>query len=103
MEKEWNNISIKGKGDFVLKEKLRILKDKLRVWNREVFGMYDLEVDEGVRDSNMADGRLEWDCDLAFLETLKNRKEASRRIWRNFRIKKMLIQKSRLKWIKEGG
>lgn len=48
--KKWNNFKVDGRGDYVFKEKLRLLKENLRVWNREVFGVYDLEVEEGVRD-----------------------------------------------------
>ncbi|XP_058726407.1 uncharacterized protein LOC131597748 [Vicia villosa] len=63
------NLKVYGRGEFVLKEKLRLLKEKLKVWNKEVFG----------------------------------RKEATTRIWRNLRIKEnMLLQKARLRWVKEG-
>lgn len=47
MEKEWNNLKVEGRGDFILKEKLKFLKEKLRRWNKEVFDKIDLEVEEG--------------------------------------------------------
>ncbi|XP_058763926.1 uncharacterized protein LOC131637346 [Vicia villosa] len=56
--KEWKSLKVEGRGDFVLKVKLRLLKDKLRRWNQKVFGKTDLEVEEGVRDLNLADERL---------------------------------------------
>lgn len=34
MEEEWKNLNVESRGDFFLKEKLRLLKDKLRRWNR---------------------------------------------------------------------
>lgn len=78
---------VHGRGDFVLKEKLRLLKDKLKVWNREIFGKFDLEVEEGVRDFNMANRRLEVDSKKILLENLHKRREVSSRIWRNLKIK----------------
>ncbi|XP_058726433.1 uncharacterized protein LOC131597778 [Vicia villosa] len=38
VEKEWRGMLIQGRGDFVLKEKIRLLKFKLRWWNSNVFG-----------------------------------------------------------------
>ncbi|XP_058753369.1 uncharacterized protein LOC131626563 [Vicia villosa] len=102
--KEWLKFKVKGRGDFVLKEKLRLLKDKLREWNRDVFSKYDLEMEEGVRDLNWADGRLEVEMDADLIgDIVEKRREASSRIWRNLKIKEnMILQKSRLRWIKEG-
>ncbi|XP_058739159.1 uncharacterized protein LOC131611049 [Vicia villosa] len=80
VEKEWRNMKVNDRGDFVLKENLRLLKDKLRVWNKEVFGRFDLEEEEGVRDLNMADCCLEEDSDDFLVDNLEKRKEASSRI-----------------------
>ncbi|XP_058741336.1 uncharacterized protein LOC131613705 [Vicia villosa] len=103
VKKEWLNLKLNGRGDFVLKEKLRLLKEKLRVWNREVFGRYYLEVEEGVSDLNVVDGRLEVDSEDLLVENLEKRKEATSRIWRNLIIKEnMLLQKARLRWMTEG-
>lgn len=92
---------LEGIGDFVLKEKLRLLKDKLRRWNKEVFGKIDLETEEGVRDMNIAYERLVSDSNSSFTNNLVLRKEATSKFWRNLRIKEnMLLQKSRLRWLK---
>ncbi|XP_058761161.1 uncharacterized protein LOC131634509 [Vicia villosa] len=48
VEEEWKAIKVSGRGDFVFKEKFRIVKDRLKWWNKVVFGKYDLEVEEGV-------------------------------------------------------
>ncbi|XP_058757182.1 uncharacterized protein LOC131630421 [Vicia villosa] len=48
MKKEWNLLSVKGGGDFVMYEKLKRLKVKFKVWNKEVFGWIDLRIDEKV-------------------------------------------------------
>lgn len=102
VEEEWKNMKIEGREDFFLKEKLRLFKEKLRRWNMKVFGRIDLELEEGVRDLNLADVFLEREDGDLFSETLDRRKEASNRIWRNMRIKEnMLLKKYRVKWMKE--
>ncbi|XP_058783451.1 uncharacterized protein LOC131658138 [Vicia villosa] len=103
VEKEWKSMKVGGRGDFILKEKLRLLKDKLRRWNKEVFGKIELDMEDGVRDLNIADERLASFNDAFFDDNLALRKESSATFWRNLRLKEnMLLQKSRVKWIKEG-
>ncbi|CAI8597259.1 unnamed protein product [Vicia faba] len=46
VENVWNYMVIRGKAGFILKEKLCILKSKLKLWNKEVFGVLDLNVDK---------------------------------------------------------
>ncbi|XP_058775462.1 uncharacterized protein LOC131649721 [Vicia villosa] len=46
VEKEWAVLEVSGRGDFVLKEKLRLLKATLRRWNLNVFGKHDLEIEK---------------------------------------------------------
>ncbi|XP_058749036.1 uncharacterized protein LOC131621996 [Vicia villosa] len=102
VEKEWKSFVVEGRGDYVLKEKLRLLKFKLKWWNMEVFGRHDLEVDEGVRNINMEDDRVEEADGNLLLGVVEKRREATSRFWRNLRIKEnMLLQKSRLRWPKE--
>lgn len=48
----WLSLEVEGRGSFVLKEKLRMLKEKIKVWNREVFGYKDLRIENIVRDLN---------------------------------------------------
>ncbi|XP_058774930.1 uncharacterized protein LOC131649190 [Vicia villosa] len=104
VEKEWKSLVVQGRGDFILKEKHRLLKDKLKRWNKEVFGNIDLEVEEGVLDINIIDGRLDFTSSSSYFDDdLVFRKEASCRFWRNLRIKEnMLLQRYRLCWFKEG-
>ncbi|XP_058751483.1 uncharacterized protein LOC131624543 [Vicia villosa] len=53
-------LKVKGRWDFVLKEKLKLLKDKLKRWNRDVFGKTNLDIEEDVNDINLADERMKW-------------------------------------------
>ncbi|XP_058767944.1 uncharacterized protein LOC131641660 [Vicia villosa] len=103
VKKEWEGLKVEGRGDFVLKEKLRLLKGKLIWWNKKVFGKIDLEVEEGVRDINYGDVLLGEAEEYIQLEILKNRKEATGRFQTKLRIKEnMFLQKSRLKRLNEG-
>ncbi|XP_058774615.1 uncharacterized protein LOC131648899 [Vicia villosa] len=98
VEEEWKNLKVYGRGDFVLKEKFRLLKDRLRWWAKNIFGKIDLEIEDGVRVLNDSDDREEWEEDV-HLDKIK----ASKNIWFNLKLKEnMLIQKSRLKWLNDG-
>lgn len=48
-------LDVYGRGDFVLKEKLRLLKVRLKWWNINIFGKIDLGMEEGVREMNEFD------------------------------------------------
>lgn len=80
------NLKVEERGYFVFKYKLRLLKEKLRWWNKEEFGKIDLEVEKGVRDLNLADERLRFDPNYMHIENLDKRKEATSRFLRNLRI-----------------
>ncbi|XP_058776799.1 uncharacterized protein LOC131651145 [Vicia villosa] len=103
VEGEWMSLKIEGRGDFVLKEKLRLLKDKLKWWIKEVFGRIELEMEDGVREMNFADEKLMEDDYANFDENMCLRREACGKFWKNLRLKKsMLLQKSIVNWLKEG-
>ncbi|XP_058783264.1 uncharacterized protein LOC131657935 [Vicia villosa] len=76
VEEEWKSMKIEGRGDFVLKEKLRLLKDKLKWWNKEVFGRIELEMEDGVQEMNLADEMLMEDDIDKFEENMCLRREA---------------------------
>lgn len=48
----WNASNVQGKRVLRFKEKLRRLKDNLKRWNREVFGILDLNVEEAIKELN---------------------------------------------------
>lgn len=51
MEKERSEIKVEGMSDYIIKEKLNILKYILIRWNKDVFGWYDLKVENGWKTS----------------------------------------------------
>ncbi|XP_058747173.1 uncharacterized protein LOC131620182 [Vicia villosa] len=95
---EWEEIIVVGRGDFVLKEKFRLIKERLRWWEKNVFGKIDLEIEENVKVLNEWDDRDYWEEEVHL-----NKVKASKNIWFNLKLKEnMLIQKSRLRWLNDG-
>ncbi|XP_058765931.1 uncharacterized protein LOC131639452 [Vicia villosa] len=103
VEKEWRKMKIEGRGDYVLKEKIRLLKASPRRWNEDVFGRFDLLIEDGVKRINVPDDLLK-SCKEDEVDGLvKVRSEVSRKMWLNMRVKEnMLLQKSRARWDREG-
>ncbi|XP_058756407.1 uncharacterized protein LOC131629638 [Vicia villosa] len=42
----WDSFHVRGKKFFVIREKFRLLKEKLFWWNKNVFGWVDLQIEE---------------------------------------------------------
>lgn len=80
MEKEWNEIQVKGRRDFIFKEKLRILKERLKWWNKVVFGKIDLDMEDNERAIKFGDERLEDDIVGNHTDILLNRKEVTSKL-----------------------
>lgn len=47
----WDSNVVEGKWAFVLKEKLKLVKEKLRLWKSIVFYALDLQVDDAIKKS----------------------------------------------------
>ncbi|XP_058741821.1 uncharacterized protein LOC131614218 [Vicia villosa] len=56
---EWKSFRVHGRGYYVLKQKIFLLKSSLKRWNKEVFGRLDLEIQGGVGTINNGDALLE--------------------------------------------
>ncbi|CAJ2667257.1 unnamed protein product [Trifolium pratense] len=100
VESTWKSYDIRGKKAFVLKEKLKLLRESLKKWNKEVFGYLDLNIEKTVSDINEFEGLLSstnGDVDYLMLEGL------NKEFWMQLHFKDSLLkQKSRSKWVKEG-
>ncbi|XP_058746325.1 uncharacterized protein LOC131619219 [Vicia villosa] len=104
VESSWKDIKVYGRSDYVLKEKLRLLKIRLHDWNVAVYGKNDLEIKEGVKAINVDDEFVEW-CvdDHRVEEVVRRRSSATCKLWNDMRIKdNLLFQNSRLKWDLDG-
>lgn len=52
VENIWKIVNVEGKTAFMLKDKLKVLRENLRRWNKEIFGHLNLKVDEAIKDLN---------------------------------------------------
>lgn len=52
-------MEVSGNAIYSLKEKLKFLKGRLRVWNKEVFNFLDLGVNEAIKELNVLDFEVE--------------------------------------------
>lgn len=81
-EAEWNSLVVHGRGDFVLKEKMRLFQDRLKWLNYNVFVKIDLEIEEWVREMNSID-----DLVLSDEDHKVEMKKACNKFWLNLKIK----------------
>lgn len=96
----WSNVSIQGKKVYRLKEKLRRLKDKLKVWNREVFGLLNLNVEEAIAELNSLDVLVVEAVDSVSKSVSDRREEETYRVWQTLDINESLLRdKSRMRSI----
>lgn len=93
--------SVEGRGAYVLKEKLKCLKLKLKQWNRDVYGDLLTRRKEIVDKLNVLEKKAE-ESTLEE-EEIKQRKECGIEFWQCARrIESLAHQKSRINWVKEG-
>lgn len=97
----WEGISIQGWGAYVLKEKLKLLKSKLKQWNLESFENPQALQQRIVKDLNYLDKKEE---NLGLTEeVIQKRVELQNEFWKvAIRNESVLSQQSRVKWLKEG-
>ncbi|GAU50433.1 hypothetical protein TSUD_134890, partial [Trifolium subterraneum] len=100
VESAWKSYDVRGKKAFVLKEKLKLLRESLKKWNKEVFGYLDLNIEKIVTDINKFEGLLsstDGDADYLMLDGL------NKEFWKQLHFKDSLLKrKSRSKWVKDG-
>lgn len=95
----WPSFQIKGRCDFVVTEKLKLLKEKLRWWNGEVFGFKNLQLENIVEELNDVE-RL---ASKGESPKVEQRKALCAEFWQEMHIRESLLaQKSRSKWIAMG-
>lgn len=101
VEEAWNSQNVTGWMGYVLKEKLKGVKGRLREWNREEYGFIEDRIASLKEEIEVVDVRGE----SSFLtdEDIKRRKDNFSALWSLLKAKdSLMVQRSRVKWLKEG-
>lgn len=101
VEKSWRDADIIGWGSYVFKEKLKRLKEALKMWNRDHFGSIDTKISllrKEIKDLDERDdlGRLSEE------EAIRRREIMAQLLLQLNNKKSLLSQKARLRWLREG-
>lgn len=101
VKNKWKSLEVGGWKGFVLKEKLKGIKAKLKMWNKEHFGNLDSQITEAKEELN--------NIDLKGEAGILSKEEVNKRILCLSRIHTLssrkccfLWQRSRMRWLKEG-
>nr|KYP61675.1 Transposon TX1 uncharacterized [Cajanus cajan] len=101
VEDAWGRMEIRGKKCFVLKEKLKELKKRLKIWNKEEFG----DINKNIELLHEEIHNLESKEEEAGLEEEElshlNLKRGELQKWVSHQCS-ILHQKSRVQWLREG-
>lgn len=101
VNEKWNNYDVHGWGGFVLKEKLKRLKEDVKDWNRRVFDKVKKRI-EGMRDSIF---ELDLNDDIFGLdedEVIKRNREGALLLQDTKLWSITMQQKAKLKWFNYG-
>ncbi|RVW54301.1 Transposon TX1 uncharacterized 149 kDa protein [Vitis vinifera] len=101
MKSWWEGVSFNGSASFILAEKIKVLKVKLKEWNRDSFGRIELRKNAALEQVQFWDAREK--ISRLNLEELEARKEA-REDYKKWVLLEEISwrQKSREMWLKEG-
>ncbi|XP_057426415.1 uncharacterized protein LOC130719827 [Lotus japonicus] len=97
----WNEFEVQGWGAYVLKEKLKKLKDEIKLWVKKNFKDIREEIKRTVDEINMID--MEDENGGVSDKDLIRRKELTAEFWRLSKLNESVLwQKSRCRWVKDG-
>ncbi|XP_057808558.1 uncharacterized protein LOC131023037 [Salvia miltiorrhiza] len=97
----WTGTNVGGWSFFEVKEKLKKLKEALKVWNRTSFGEIDHKIQELQKELQDKD-KVDEQRGLEESEVIR-RNEIQAMLSLQFKNKQMMLQqKAKIKWLKEG-
>lgn len=94
VKREWNYFKVDGGVSHVLKEKFKLLRERLRWWNKNVFGWVDLKIEERVNTLNDTEVGMERDPGKILVSNLLKRNVVQEDIWNNLHLKESMLKKS---------
>jgi len=101
VEECWTTYQGGGWMGFILKEKLKLLKSRLKEWNKAEYGGMEVQITKLKEEIEELDIRGEGS--LLDEDEVWSRKEKFSNLWRLLRAKDALVvQRSRVRWLKEG-
>ncbi|XP_058763377.1 uncharacterized protein LOC131636799 [Vicia villosa] len=103
VEEEWKKLEVKGRGDFCFVEKLKAIKRKIRLWNKEVFGWIDLNIEEAGKEMHFLDNKFAHFAGNVPEDIVLQRSKAAIDFWNNLYKKEGFLRlKSRKLWLSDG-
>ncbi|KAL8521151.1 hypothetical protein ACS0TY_011630 [Phlomoides rotata] len=100
-QEKWKSYSIEGWAAYRLKEKLKLLKKDIRDWNKCIFGDIDHNIDSKMKEIEVLD-RIDDAMGLEEVEVIQQNKSTAELIKFGQWKEKLLAQKAKARWLKEG-
>ncbi|KAL8544459.1 hypothetical protein ACS0TY_004856 [Phlomoides rotata] len=100
-EAKWSSYQVNGWAVFRLKEKLKLLRNDLKVWNKEVFGELDKNIREKQGEIDLWD-RVDDALGLEKYEVIARNKCSAELLRFTHWKENFLFRKSKTKWLLEG-
>lgn len=85
-------MNVGGSHSVVVKEKIRLLRDMLKWWNKKVFGWVDLRIEEADIELNDCDEKMEIDALDVSGNWVKLRSDASHSFWKNLQYRENILR-----------
>lgn len=101
VQASWREGGIEGWGCFVFMEKLKRLKEALKIWNREHFGNMETKIRLLKEEIQLLDEKDDRD-ELAVEDAARRRLIAAQLLIQMNNRRSLLSQKARIRWLREG-